>query len=251
MAEYAGRLPLFHQDLYRLAGAEEAIGGGLVDERQLDGVTLTEWAERLPAEIDPGRLTVEFAVVGDDERQITVIAEPRDTCATWRGRCLGGEMSDECCSSSTPRRGTPVVALADDSGQPARRATLGEPPSARRGAARAHRRLLAEAGARQARSRRRDRRHRAGQLHRVAHRAGDRQDDRLFAGRPARRRLDDRRDRQRCARGRRTHCDGGRGDAARRRGRSVRTPCATCRRPRPTEPIRPSSSPTPAPTRMG
>ena len=48
MAEYAGRLPLFHQDLYRLAGAEEAIGGGLVDERQLDGVTLTEWAERLP-----------------------------------------------------------------------------------------------------------------------------------------------------------------------------------------------------------
>ena len=62
MTEYAGRLPLFHQDLYRLAGAEEAIGGGLVDERQLDGVTLTEWAERLPAEIDPGRLTVEIAV---------------------------------------------------------------------------------------------------------------------------------------------------------------------------------------------
>ena len=54
MAEYAGRLPLFHQDLYRLDGAEEAIGGGLVDERQLDGVTLIEWAERLPAEIDPG-----------------------------------------------------------------------------------------------------------------------------------------------------------------------------------------------------
>ena len=44
MAEYAGRLPLFHQDLYRLTGAEEAFGGGLVDERQLDGVTLTEWA---------------------------------------------------------------------------------------------------------------------------------------------------------------------------------------------------------------
>ena len=59
MTEYAGRLPLFHQDLYRLAGAEEAIQGGLVDERQLEGVTLTEWAERLPEEIDPGRLTVE------------------------------------------------------------------------------------------------------------------------------------------------------------------------------------------------
>lgn len=72
MAEYAGRLPMFHQDLYRLSGAEEAMAGGLVDERQLDGVTLSEWAERLPAEIDPERVTVAIEVVGDDERQITV-----------------------------------------------------------------------------------------------------------------------------------------------------------------------------------
>ena len=78
MTEYAGRLPLFHQDLYRLAGAEEAIGGGMVDERQLDGVTLTEWAERLPDEIDPGRLTIQIAVVGDDGRQIVVIAGAAD-----------------------------------------------------------------------------------------------------------------------------------------------------------------------------
>ncbi len=49
MAEYAGRLPLFHLDLYRLADASEAIGGGLIDERQADGVTLIEWAERLGA----------------------------------------------------------------------------------------------------------------------------------------------------------------------------------------------------------
>jgi tRNA threonylcarbamoyladenosine biosynthesis protein TsaE len=72
MAEYAGRLPLFHQDLYRLSGAEEALGGGLVDERQLEGVTLTEWAERLPAEIDPHRLTIRFDVLADDERRITI-----------------------------------------------------------------------------------------------------------------------------------------------------------------------------------
>src|SRR3954462_13832002 len=42
MAEYAGRMPLFHQDLYRLNGAEEVLGGGLVDDRQEDGVTLIE-----------------------------------------------------------------------------------------------------------------------------------------------------------------------------------------------------------------
>jgi tRNA threonylcarbamoyladenosine biosynthesis protein TsaE len=90
MAEYAGRLPLFHQDLYRLSGAEEAIGGGLLDERQLEGVTLTEWAERMPDSVDPGRLTVRFAVGGDEERHITVrAATPRHgrylrAAATWQ-----------------------------------------------------------------------------------------------------------------------------------------------------------------------
>ena len=74
MAEYAGRLPLFHQDLYRLSGAEEALAGGMVDERQLDGVTLSEWGDRLPGELDPARTTVSIEVVGDDERRVTVAA---------------------------------------------------------------------------------------------------------------------------------------------------------------------------------
>jgi tRNA threonylcarbamoyladenosine biosynthesis protein TsaE len=74
MAEYAGRLPLFHEDLYRLNGAEEVINGGLIDERQEDGVTLIEWGERMPDRLDPHRLTVQFLVGRDDERTITVIA---------------------------------------------------------------------------------------------------------------------------------------------------------------------------------
>jgi tRNA threonylcarbamoyladenosine biosynthesis protein TsaE len=72
MTEYVGRLPLFHQDLYRLSGPEEAIAGGLVDDRQLEGVTLSEWAERLPAEIDPERITVSIEVMDDEERRVTV-----------------------------------------------------------------------------------------------------------------------------------------------------------------------------------
>ena len=72
MAEYAGRLPLFHQDLYRLAGAEEVLAGGLLDERQEDGVTLTEWADRLPAAIDPDRLTVRFEVTAEERRRISL-----------------------------------------------------------------------------------------------------------------------------------------------------------------------------------
>lgn len=74
MAEYAGRLPLFHQDLYRLNGAEEVLGGGLVDDRQEDGVTLIEWGERLPTRLDARRLSVAFEVGNEDERTITVSA---------------------------------------------------------------------------------------------------------------------------------------------------------------------------------
>ncbi len=72
MAEYAGRLPLFHQDLYRLSGAQDVLGGGLVDERQAEGVTLTEWGERLPAELDPRRIVVRLSVGDGDERTISI-----------------------------------------------------------------------------------------------------------------------------------------------------------------------------------
>jgi tRNA threonylcarbamoyladenosine biosynthesis protein TsaE len=78
MAEYSGRLPLFHQDLYRLVGAEDALAGGLIDERQADGVTLSEWAERLPRDLDPSRMTVTFEVLGEDQRRIGVAPASAD-----------------------------------------------------------------------------------------------------------------------------------------------------------------------------
>jgi tRNA threonylcarbamoyladenosine biosynthesis protein TsaE len=70
MAEYEGRLRLFHQDLYRLAGTDEALAGGLLDERQDDGVTLSEWADRLDATLDPDRLTVRIEPEGEESRVI-------------------------------------------------------------------------------------------------------------------------------------------------------------------------------------
>jgi len=70
MAEYSGRLTLFHQDLFRLAGTDEALDGGLLDERQDEGVTLSEWADRLDDSLDPARLTVTIEPEGDDRRLI-------------------------------------------------------------------------------------------------------------------------------------------------------------------------------------
>ena len=72
MAEYAGRLPLFHLDLYRLADAADALAGGLLDDRQADGVAIVEWAERLGEALPAARLDVVIDGVGDDPRRIAV-----------------------------------------------------------------------------------------------------------------------------------------------------------------------------------
>lgn len=70
MAEYQGRLTLFHQDLYRLAGTAEVLAGGLLDERQDEGVTLSEWADRLDDALDTARLTVTIDPLADEQRSI-------------------------------------------------------------------------------------------------------------------------------------------------------------------------------------
>ena len=80
MAEYRGRLPLFHVDLYRLADAAEAMAGGLVDERQAEGVTLVEWAERLADAMPDDRLDVVIDGTGDEPREIEIMtSSPRYT----------------------------------------------------------------------------------------------------------------------------------------------------------------------------
>ena len=74
MAEYDGRLPLFHIDLYRLADATDVLAGGLVDDRQSAGVTLVEWPDRMRAALPAARLDVLIDGTGDEPRQITLRA---------------------------------------------------------------------------------------------------------------------------------------------------------------------------------
>ena len=87
MAEYDGRLPLFHLDLYRLADARDALAGGLIDERQARGVTLIEWPERLGDALPAARLDVRIDGSGDEPRTIDLVAgRRRRTGATSRLR---------------------------------------------------------------------------------------------------------------------------------------------------------------------
>jgi tRNA threonylcarbamoyladenosine biosynthesis protein TsaE len=78
MAEYTGRLPMFHLDLYRLADASDALAGGLIDDRQAAGVTLVEWPDRLGPALPARRLDVVIEGSGDEPRVITLVTAEAD-----------------------------------------------------------------------------------------------------------------------------------------------------------------------------
>jgi tRNA threonylcarbamoyladenosine biosynthesis protein TsaE len=58
IGEYQGRLPLHHIDLYRLSGPEEAVGLGLEEYFDADGITAIEWAERAEGLLPPDLLHI-------------------------------------------------------------------------------------------------------------------------------------------------------------------------------------------------
>lgn len=71
MNEHVGRLRLYHIDAYRLADPEEAVAAGLLDEREVDGLTVIEWADRLDGWLPLERLDLDLAAgPGPDDREI-------------------------------------------------------------------------------------------------------------------------------------------------------------------------------------
>ena len=58
MNEHVGRLRLYHIDAYRLTDPEEAADAGLLDDREVTGVTVIEWADRLDGWLPADRLDI-------------------------------------------------------------------------------------------------------------------------------------------------------------------------------------------------
>lgn len=63
-----GRLPLFHVDVYRVRGPDEAVGFGLEDYLADDGVCVIEWAEKIAPALPRERLWIKFQHLGESER---------------------------------------------------------------------------------------------------------------------------------------------------------------------------------------
>ena len=70
--EYAGRLPVYHFDVYRLRGESDFADLGVLEYFEGDGVCLVEWADRAAGLLPADRLWVQLAVVGETARRATV-----------------------------------------------------------------------------------------------------------------------------------------------------------------------------------
>jgi tRNA threonylcarbamoyladenosine biosynthesis protein TsaE len=70
--EHAGRVPLFHADLYRLDGPTEVAELGLEDYAERGGILAVEWAERAAGLLPAGTVLVRFEILGVRERLITI-----------------------------------------------------------------------------------------------------------------------------------------------------------------------------------
>jgi len=66
--EYQGRIPLYHMDLYRLAGEDEIESLGFPEYFYGNGLTVIEWPERLGSLMPPERLQIELAISGETSR---------------------------------------------------------------------------------------------------------------------------------------------------------------------------------------
>jgi tRNA threonylcarbamoyladenosine biosynthesis protein TsaE len=70
--EYAGRLPVYHFDVYRLRGESDLADLGAQEYFEDDGVCLVEWADRVAGLLPAERLRVGLAVVGETARRADV-----------------------------------------------------------------------------------------------------------------------------------------------------------------------------------
>ena len=66
--EYAGRLPLFHADLYRIDGAATFQAMGLDEYFDREGVFVIEWAERVREILPPETTWITLEADGDERR---------------------------------------------------------------------------------------------------------------------------------------------------------------------------------------
>ncbi len=70
MNKYGGRMPLYHFDAYRLRSAADMLALGCEEIFFGSGVSVVEWADRVPECLPEEYLLVSIEILGQDSRRI-------------------------------------------------------------------------------------------------------------------------------------------------------------------------------------
>ena len=70
--EYAGRVRLYHVDLYRLTAAEDELADLGIEEMLADGVVVIEWADRAAGTLPRPHWLITIQPTGKASRQFTL-----------------------------------------------------------------------------------------------------------------------------------------------------------------------------------
>jgi len=77
-AEYAGRMPLTHIDLYRTDSDEELELLGFDELAARDGVTLIEWGEKAESFLTDDTMRITIGICEDDRRSVVIANIPEE-----------------------------------------------------------------------------------------------------------------------------------------------------------------------------
>jgi tRNA threonylcarbamoyladenosine biosynthesis protein TsaE len=70
--EYEGRLTIYHMDLFRLDNLSEVLSAGLEEYLYNGDVVIMEWADRCPEILPERMIKVEFIILDENLRNITI-----------------------------------------------------------------------------------------------------------------------------------------------------------------------------------
>jgi tRNA threonylcarbamoyladenosine biosynthesis protein TsaE len=73
--EYAGKVPFYHIDLFRLKSEREAEELGLEEYFQGGGITAIEWADKMPSFLPQEMLWIHIRYTGKHTRSFEIIAK--------------------------------------------------------------------------------------------------------------------------------------------------------------------------------
>ncbi|MFI3256969.1 MAG: tRNA (adenosine(37)-N6)-threonylcarbamoyltransferase complex ATPase subunit type 1 TsaE, partial [Spirochaetales bacterium] len=69
ISEYAGKMPLYHMDVYRLDTAEDFIDLGAEELLYGDGISVIEWSEKILSELPKNSIFIKLETLPGDNSE--------------------------------------------------------------------------------------------------------------------------------------------------------------------------------------